>query len=509
MHRCALAIVVTLLGLAACGRPPPNPPTPPVTTPITPDPEPDPDPAPDPSPDPKPDPDPDPDPDPNPDPDPSPARIVALGAANRFLLRGALLTPSGPIPEGEVLVVDQLIRCAGVSCATAPDADGATIIDSGGVLMPGMIDAHNHILYDVFDADDWSPPAGVFYQNRYQWTNDAAYEALGDLYNSAESTVACEMHKYGEIKALIAGTTSVLSLATKRLCSASLARTIDTYNDLPSDKIRTYTLAISGVSTTLAATLKQQFADQVTTAWVIHLAEGIDEKSRAEFDKLESLGLLAPQTVIIHGTGLGAPEFAKMATHGMKLVWSPRSNMVLYDQTTKIELAKAAGLTIALAPDWSITGSTNLLDELRYTDALDDSRFGGILSPEELFDMVTLNPARALAVDEYLGSLSPGKYADIVAIAGNPAKPYAALLDSDPGDVRLTMVGGKLLYGDAALLDAAFSTTCEALPICGHGKFLCVAEPSSADKLNQSHADVESALGGALPPPLAAIATCR
>ena len=72
--------------------------------------------------------------------------------------------------------------------------------------------------------------------------------------------------------------------------------------------------------------------------------------------------LLAPQTAIVHGTALGNAEFTKMAATGMKLIWSPKSNLFLYNDTTRIDQAPLAGVsTIALAPDWSLGGRSTCL----------------------------------------------------------------------------------------------------------------------------------------------------
>ena len=433
--------------------------------------------------------------------------ILKPGDPNRLLLKGTVVAEQGVLRNGEVLVVDQKIACVAESCHAHPDAPAATIIDTGGIIYPGLIDAHNHILYNVFDEQDWTPPH--LYTNRYTWGSDQGYGAMKDRYDQAYATIACEMNKYGELKALLAGTTSVIGLATERKCFASLARTIDTrYNDLPADKIRTYTLALSGFDQTEADALKADVAADKVDAWVIHLAEGIDQGSRNEWNRLVTLGLLMPETTIIHGTALTSAEFTQMAAHGMTLVWSPKSNVVLYGQTTDIPAALAAEVIVTLAPDWSISGSVNMLDELRYADALDNQQWGDVLSPQKLFEMATINAAKALGVDMHLGSITENKYADLMVLAGDREKPFEALLAADTSHVRLTMVGGKTLYGDARLMDASNVQSCISAGLCGEAKFLCVEEPSTADKLNQSAAAFTQAVVANVSGPLPPAYTC-
>ena len=103
-------------------------------------------------------------------------------------------------------------------------------------------------------------------------------------------------------------------------------------------------------------------------AWIIHLAEGIDEPSRAEFDVLLTNDLLMDELMIIHGTALTATEFGHMANAGASLVWSPMSNLVLYGDTADVIAADEAGVRISIAPDWAPSGAKNVLGEVKIAD---------------------------------------------------------------------------------------------------------------------------------------------
>jgi cytosine/adenosine deaminase-related metal-dependent hydrolase len=432
-------------------------------------------------------------------PDPPPS--IVDGAETRVLLKGTIVGPAGPF-AGEVLVEGNLLTCVSPSCSAMPGAAGATVITTNGIILPGLIDAHNHGLFDVFDESDWSP--AQLYTNHNQWTAESRYQEMVDAkqYLNSEGTspvdYGCEMDKYAEIKALIAGTTSyLLAPGLTRSCFASLIRTIDTpQNDLGADRIQT---SISVPSNTTAQSVCNNFASGATTAYVVHVAEGVDQTARNEFATLAGRAggcLISPHTTIVHGTALGTSEFATMAGAGMKLVWSPRSNMFLYGGTTRIDVALQAGVsTIALAPDWSLGGSVNLLDELRFADEVDRDLFGDVLTPERLFRMVTIDAARALAVDTVLGSLEVGKRADLMVIDGYGPAPYDALMLATPVSVRLAVVDGRALYGDIALLTAGPAVPgCETIPVCGSDKFVCAAESSTLNKLNQTYAEIATTL---------------
>ena len=201
---------------------------------------------------------------------------------------------------------------------------GATVIDTHGVIAPGIIDTHNHILFDIFDDDDWTP--SKLYTNHDDWTSEARYAAMLDVkqclvndsqgkptwcantpYGTAAGSLRCEFDKFGELKGLIAGTTSIVGLpGTSSACFGSLARSIDVaQNGLGIDAIQTS--AIFPPSKTSADGVCANFASGTTKAYLIHCGEGTDAKALAEFATLARVTttpgcLLAPQTTITHGT---------------------------------------------------------------------------------------------------------------------------------------------------------------------------------------------------------------
>ena len=334
---------------------------------------------------------------------------ITPGLPNRILLMGTILTPDEVI-EGQVLIQDQNITCvaAGTDCASQAGAAGATVIDTQGIIAPGLIDTHNHILFDIFDEDDWKPPQ--VYTNHNAWTTDPRYQAMLDVkqclvndsqgkptwcantpYGTTAGSLRCEVDKFGELKGLIAGTTSIVGLpGTSSACFSSVARSVDSpQNGLGQDKVQTS--AIFPPSKASADGVCANFASGSTAAYLIHCGEGTDAASLNEFATLGSVTttagcLLAPQTTITHGTAFGAGEFATMAQKGVKLTWSPASNVSLYGQTADIPMALTAGVTVALAPDWSMGGSQNLLDEMRFADGWDNAHFGDLLTAKDLVD---------------------------------------------------------------------------------------------------------------------------
>ncbi|MFT7622261.1 MAG: 5-methylthioadenosine/S-adenosylhomocysteine deaminase [Myxococcota bacterium] len=448
--------------------------------------------------------------------------VTQVGSPVRYLLTGMVVTPYIAF-VGQVLVVGDTLECVAPDCSDEPLADGATVINTNGIIYPGMLDSHNHVLYNVFNNDDWVP--AKWYENHNQWPNEDAYNEMQDTYNylvtKADANLKCEVLKYGEIKALLGGTTSVLGAAkgSPQKCYKSLARSIDgSFNDLPDaiappgvdplactagpshDHIQVSSLGVPSAST--AEGVLNNLDSCKTWSYVIHVAEGVPTNASAfnEWDDLLEAGLDQPETAIVHGTALGLPEFQHMVDVGMKLVWSPRSNYALYGFTTRIDQAMQTEgeLTIALAPDWSMGGSSSLLHELDFAREWADENWNGLPDSRHLVEMVTINAARALAVDGHLGSLEPGKLADLFVVSGNPGQPWQALVDAGPGDVRLVMVGGVILVADEALEPALSLQDCELMDVCGQSRFLCVAEPDTTDGVDQTFGEIQGLLNDAL-----------
>jgi hypothetical protein len=314
------------------------------------------------------------------------------------------------------------------------------------------------------------------------------------------------MDKYGELKALLAGTTSIVSRAnpTNKSCYGSLTRTIDqSVNDLGADYIQ---VATSFPSTATADQVCANFTSASTHAYLIDIAEGTNATALNEFAKLGTITtvdgcLYSAQTAIVHGTALGDLEFTLMGQHGMGLVWVPQSNITLYGQTANVPLAISKGINVSLGADWSITGSHNLLSALRFADQTDNDTWGGVLSAQDLVQMVTTHAAKTLALDAVLGSIEVGKKADLTVVAGTCTAPWSDLVAARPQDIRLVLVGGVPLYGDTTLQAAAPPTPgCEAINVCGASKFVCVAESGGtvSNKFGQTLADITGTLTQAL-----------
>ena len=155
----------------------------------------------------------------------------------------------------------------------------------------------------------------------------------------------------------------------------------------------------------------------------------------------------------IHCTALDAADLAVLADRGASMVWSPLSNYLLYGRTADIVAAKQAGIPMCLGSDWAPSGSKNLLGELKVA-ALASAEHGGVFTARELAEMVTINPAKALKWDHLVGSIEPGKLADLVVLDGHDGDPFDQLVARE-GELRRPRRHRRRAAGRSARPDAA------------------------------------------------------
>jgi 5-methylthioadenosine/S-adenosylhomocysteine deaminase len=412
------------------------------------------------------------------------ATTVTVGTdPTKFVIKGTLVTPDQVI-DGELVIEGDTITCAAASCATPAGATRLTV--TNGYILPGFVDAHNHVAYNVLPR--WTPPK--LYKNRGQWQGSDAYKVFKKPYDDLTNKgLTCEMIKYGEIKALLSGITTIQGTSPGSQCIRTLIRNAENQANLPvsASHIRTFILDIGSFSGGIDWT--------ATKSFVVHLAEGVrgDPKSLAEFTTLKSKNLLASGTAVIHGAAFGESEFQQMGAAGAKLIWSPRSNLVLYAHTTDIPLARQKGIEVSVGVDWNPSGSDHIFDELRTAAEVNEEEFNGAIPDGDWLKMITVNPAKALALEAFVGTLAPGLKADITVLRSRDDDPIKSVLKTHLQDVQMVWVGGDLLYANKAILDKIKPNQCEPILVYGAQKKVCVKNtklsvPKAAQTLEEIRA---------------------
>ncbi|MEP6891479.1 MAG: amidohydrolase family protein, partial [Nitrospirota bacterium] len=197
------------------------------------------------------------------------------------------------------------------------------------------------------------------------------------------------------------------------------------------------------------------------SCFLLHLSEGITKSGQA--DSMARRHFLALQVApnqwainnrftAIHAAGLLPEDFDVLGQHGGAMIWSPLSNLLLYGATARVDAAKQAGVRIGLGSDWSPSGSKNLLGELKVAWLYTQHKLGGLFSARDLVAMATRNAAAILKWEKALGTLEPGKRADVVVIAGQLGDPYEALIQAKETAIQLVMINGVARYGTPELM---------------------------------------------------------
>jgi 5-methylthioadenosine/S-adenosylhomocysteine deaminase len=193
---------------------------------------------------------------------------------------------------------------------------------------------------------------------------------------------------------------------------------------------------------------------------------------------LDRLGLLYEGLLCAHAIHLDDEEIALLAERRVKIVHVPESNMKLSSGVARMQEMVARGITVALGTDGS--ASNNDLDLFREMDSAAKLNKVSEMNPVSMdaisvLKMATTRGARALGLEKEIGTLEPGKKADIIVVDLRKPhlvplyNPYSTLVYSAMGsDVKHVMVNGRLLYKDSRFLTLDACRVMERVrEICG------------------------------------------
>ncbi len=406
----------------------------------------------------------------------------------KTLLKGGLLVTMNKAREffvGDVLIENN--RIAKVAKKIRSSDDMHVVDVSNHFVIPGLIQTHTHLCQTLFrgDADDL---ALLDWLSQRIWPMENAHTQ-----NSLKASA-----QVGLLEMLKGGTTSILDMGTVRHTHALLETAKESgirywggkclmdlkgsagplyestrdaltetqelmsyWSRQDQNSLITYVLcprfAVSCTEQILrdCVELQQQHGLIIHT----HASENRDEiamivertghNNVEYFDKIK---MLNPKTVVVHGVHLTTSEVRLMADAGSPLVHCPSSNLKLGSGVAPIDEYLRSGLTVSLGADGApCNNSMDAFIEMRLAALIQKPIFGPeALSAEKAFEMATIMGAKTLGAEDILGSLEPGKQADIAVVRrDHPSvatvhNPYSALVYSCLGrDVRHVWVAGK------------------------------------------------------------------
>ena len=349
-------------------------------------------------------------------------------------LRAAAATPSSA-PLALVLHdagAGPPLRLAGgwIVAASAPGPAGPVIALRGDRLLPGLINAHDHLHRNSLPRLRYR----AHHRNIADWIADLTPRRATDPVLLADSARPREQRFWhGAIKNLLSGVTTVAHHDPP-----------DPALDAADFPVRVLAhpawrdaLGLDGEE----AVRRSHRETPRTAPWIVHAAEGLDAAAEAEFDTLERLGCITPNARLVHGVGLTGAQRQRLAARGAALIWCPASNLHLFGRTAETGALLAIG-RVALGSDSRASGSRDLLAELAL------ARECQPLSDAQAQALVTSRAAAWLGLPDR-GRLTAGARADLVALpAGLP------LARATRADLRLVMLGGEPLLADPDVAEA-------------------------------------------------------
>jgi len=315
------------------------------------------------------------------------------------------------------------------------------------VLLPGLINLHSHAAMNLMRgmADDL--PLMTWLQEHI-WPAEgkhmsADFVEAGTLLASAEMLkggITCFNDMYFFVDAAIASAKrtgqrmmagiAVLEFPTPWAPDASsyLEKGLAVRDAVGRDDRIGFCLAPHAPYTVSNATFERvlTLSEQLQLPIHVHLHETADEINGSlrehgvrPLARLDRLGLLSPNLIGVHAVHLLADEIAQLAHHGCHIAHCPSSNLKLASGIAPLVEMTRAGINVGLGTDGA--ASNNRLDlwtEMRTAALLAKGSSGDptAITAHDALAMATINGARALGIDDQLGSLTYGKWADMIAV---------------------------------------------------------------------------------------------
>ncbi|HZU24398.1 MAG TPA: amidohydrolase family protein [Bryobacteraceae bacterium] len=332
--------------------------------------------------------------------------------AAAVILRGARVARSARRAEkADVAVARGRIRHIG----RVAGRKGLDLSDC--LILPGLINAHDHLDFSVFPRLGDGP-----YETCGHWARDIRAR-FADAIDQVRSIAREERLIWGGIRNLACGVTTV--------CHHNPSHSVFA-RGFPVRVMRRFSWAHSlEFSPELA---RSHAACPSTRPFIFHAGEAVNGAGRREMVTLARLGLFAPNSVLVHAVALDRDFLSLARQNGCALVWCPSSNMFILGRTLTREVLNS-GLPVALGTDSGISAEGDMLDELRFAQAISG------LTEARLYGMVTSGAASVLRLADGEGSLSAGALADFVVFRDAGQSPCEALFRQLPEAV---FIGGRL-----------------------------------------------------------------
>lgn len=314
-------------------------------------------------------------------------------------------------------------------------------------LLPGLVNAHTHAAMSLLRglADDLALPIWL---REHIWPAEQVHVSAEFVQEGSELAVAemlrggitCfnDMYFFPETTARVAAHAGmrvavgmiVIDLPSAYANSADeyLNRGLALHDAYRDDPLVTTVFAPHAPYTVSQKNLERvrTLADELDVCVHIHLhetaheiAESIEQHGVRPLARLDALGLLSPGLIAVHMTQLDTAEMDRLAETGSHVVHCPESNLKLASGLSPVAAMLERGVNVALGTDGAASNNDlDMFGEMRVAALLAKGVAGDptVLPAQRALSMATLAGARALGLAEQIGSLVPGKYADLTAV---------------------------------------------------------------------------------------------
>lgn len=346
---------------------------------------------------------------------------------------------------GSIGITGGIIEAVSPTLLSAADA-GEFIDASGKIVMPGLINGHCH--------GDMTFAKGLG-DNMTLKEQMSTFGEVGWFFPDVTEEARYEARRHTYCEAMLSGTTTLVenmfwSLGERsqqafREVGLRGAPAEDVrYDFMKSDEFLTDRMLAEfrtacekdGCIPVLGTLPEEEFTDHRLreTARIVnggkflhtsHLAETswrygsvAEQFHMSPVQVLEKYELLNERYLGSHGIYFDDGDFEILARHGVKIVNTPICEQKIADGAAPIRRLLDHGITVALGTDGAMWNNSNdLFREMKCMAIVHNIRDGaGAISPKEILDMATLNGAKALGLEQKLGTLEPGKIADLILI---------------------------------------------------------------------------------------------
>ncbi|MCC7126003.1 MAG: amidohydrolase [Acidobacteria bacterium] len=397
---------------------------------------------------------------------------------------GRVLSPGSVAIDGERIVA------VGTPDTIAATYTGRDRIDgTGHIVLPGLINTHTHapmVMYRGLADDlalmDWLqkyifPAEAKTVSPAFVRTGArlAALEMIrsgttlfADMYYFEEEIAA--VVKEAGLRGVLGQTIIEFPVADAKTPAEGLARTEAFIRKFKGDALITPAVAPHAMYTLDRATLlaARDLAITHSVPLLIHLAETQDEVRIAQerykqrpATFLDSIGFWAPTTLAAHGVWVSPEEVSMLTARGVGVSHNPESNMKLASGTAPVPAYLKAGTHLGLGTDGAASNNDlDMFEAMRQAAFLHKLATGDprVVSSREALRMATIGGARAMGMADRLGSLEPGKLADLIMVRTDRPRqvpmydPISHLVYATHGDdVVTTVVNGAVLMRDGVV----------------------------------------------------------